>query len=50
MEKDQVLNVRIPTKTADALAEHKGKTDVPTSAFVRRAIEAALEKEKQNAD
>jgi hypothetical protein len=41
-----ILNVRIPNALAARLTEHKQKTLVPTSAFVRRAIEEALTKEE----
>lgn len=40
-----ILNVRIPNSLAARLAEHKQETLIPTSAFVRRAIEEALKKE-----
>jgi predicted DNA-binding protein len=39
---DMILNVRIPNELAVQLADHKERTLVPTSAFVRRAIERAL--------
>ena len=38
-----ILNVRIPKSLAEQLAEHKKQTLVPTSAFVRQAIERELE-------
>jgi predicted DNA-binding protein len=39
---DTILNVRIPNDLAARLADHKQRTLVPTSAFVRQAIERAL--------
>lgn len=41
-----VLNIRIPSSLAERLAERQKSTLVPTSAFVRRAIENALEEKK----
>jgi predicted DNA-binding protein len=40
---DIVLNVRIPDSLAARLAEHKQRNSTNISAFVRRAIERALE-------
>lgn len=44
---DTILNVRIPNTLATRLADHKNRTMVPTSAFVRKAIEAALKAEEE---
>jgi predicted transcriptional regulator len=38
----QTITVRLPDDLFQALKEHKQHTDVPTEAFVRRAIRAAL--------
>jgi hypothetical protein len=45
MQKDQMLTLKIEKTLADRLAQHKEETLIPTSAFVRRAIEEKLEKE-----
>ena len=42
---DIILQVRIPNELAARLAAHKKRTLIPTSAFVRRAIEYALDPE-----
>jgi predicted DNA-binding protein len=44
MTNDSVLNIRIPSSLAERLTERQKNTLVPTSAFVRRAIEEALQK------
>jgi predicted transcriptional regulator len=38
----QTITVRLPDDLFEALKAHKQRTDVPTEAFVRRAIRAAL--------
>jgi len=43
--KDTMLTLKIEKSLADKLAEHKQRTLVPVSAFVRRAIEEKLERE-----
>jgi len=37
------ITVRLPDDLAAALKERKRRTDIPTEAFVRRAIRAELE-------
>jgi predicted transcriptional regulator len=40
-----VITIRLPDDLAAALKEHKQRTDVPTEAFVRRAIREQLFKQ-----
>jgi predicted DNA-binding protein len=44
---DTFLNVRIPNSLAESLKAEKARTHEPTSNFVRRAIEEALQKKEE---
>lgn len=40
------VTVRLPVEIHRRLVEHRRATRVPTNAFVERAVEAALDKER----